>query len=191
VKKRALFLDRDGVINVDRGYVCAREHFEFVQGIFELCRHAAALDYVVIVVTNQAGIGRGYYGEEEFLRLTQWMCEVFRDCGGPIARVYHCPYHPEHGIGIYRADSSLRKPHPGMILQAAADFDLDLEGSVLIGDKETDVLAGRAAGVGCNLLFVPESDSRIPETATCATSTVGRLADAMPFLGSRLAEEII
>ena len=151
--RRALFLDRDGVINVDHGYVHTPEKFEFVDGIFELCRAARQFGYLLVVVTNQAGIGRGYYSEADFHRLTDWMCEQFRMRGADIAKVYFCPDHPEHGIGRYRRESPMRKPNPGMILAAAAEFDLDLAACVLVGDKLSDVEAGRAAGVGRNLLF--------------------------------------
>ena len=184
--RRALFLDRDGVVNVDRGYVCTQAEFEFVDGIFELCGRATPLGYLLIVVTNQAGIGRGLYTEEDFQRLTAWMRGVFRARGVPLTAVYQCPYHPEHGVGEYRRDSNLRKPEPGMILQAAADFDVDLGRSTLLGDKETDVQAGLAAGVGCNLLYRPES-SRPEDGATAATSVVARLIDVVALLEAQVA----
>jgi D-glycero-D-manno-heptose 1,7-bisphosphate phosphatase len=187
LKRRALFIDRDGVINVDRGYVCRQDQFEFIEGIAEVIRCANKLDYLVIVVTNQAGIGRGYYTEQEFLDLTEWMCGVLRDRGAPISKVYFCPFHPEHGVGIYKVDSIYRKPGPGMILQAAAEFDIDLPRSILVGDKETDVQAGVAAGVGCNLLYLPRVDSRETAQCTAATSTVARLVDVMPLLQGQLA----
>src|SRR4029079_2746485 len=97
--RKALFLDRDGVINIDRGYVCAQDDFEFVDGIFDVCRHATSLGYLIIVVTNQAGIGRGYYSEEDFTQLPEWMCRAFGEQGAPIAKVYFCPFHPEFGVG--------------------------------------------------------------------------------------------
>ena len=132
----ALFLDRDGVINLDKGYVGRVEDFEFLPGIFELARFAVhELGWPLVVVSNQSGIGRGYFDEDAYQRLTDWMCERFRAEQAPIARVYHCPYHPTHGIGAYRADHDWRKPKPGMILQAATDLNLDLSRSVLIGDK--------------------------------------------------------
>jgi len=189
--RRALFLDRDGVINVDRRYVCAQEQFEFVDGIFELCRIATRLGYLLIVVTNQAGIGRGRFTEEQFRRLTEWMYGAFRDRGAPITAVYHCPYHPEHGIGAYKMDSNHRKPRPGMILQAAAEFDVDLQRSTLLGDKETDVQAGVAAGVGCNLLYRPSPVSHDADRVTVATSIVTCLTDVLPFLEAQVAEEIL
>lgn len=154
--KRALFLDRDGVINVDHGYVCRPEEFEFIDGIFDLCRHAKALGYLLVVVTNQAGIGRGYYTEDDFARLTEWMCSVFKEEAAPIDRVYFCPTHPEHGIGRYKLDSPMRKPGPGMLLQARDELGIDLGASIFLGDKATDMQAGQAAGVGRLVLFSEE-----------------------------------
>ena len=146
--RRALFLDRDGVINVERNYVHRVEDFEFLPGIFELCAVAETSGYLIVVVTNQAGIGRGYYTEAHFQQLTAWMVAVFRQRGIGIARVYHCPYHPTAGVGAYRRESFDRKPQPGMLLKARDDLGLDLAASVLIGDKDSDMAAGRAAGVG-------------------------------------------
>lgn len=191
MKHRALFLDRDGVINVDLGYVSTRERFEFVEGIFDLCRCATDLGYLNIVVTNQAGIGRGHYSEREFQALTEWMCTLFRDHGAPIAKVYYCPFHPEHGVGSYKIESSFRKPGPGMILQAAAEFDIDMGRSVLVGDKETDIVAGLAAGVGCNLLYRRGEEFGPSTASTVANSAIGRLADVVPFLKARVAEEAL
>ena len=159
---RALFLDRDGVINVDRGYVWQITDFEFVPGIFDLCATAQQLGFAPIVVTNQAGIGRGYYTEADFVRLTTWMLERFRERDIHIRRVYHCPYHPTDGIGDYKRESDDRKPNPGMLLRARADFALDLSQSVLVGDKATDVEAGRRAGVAFNLMLTQRTD--VPPT---------------------------
>lgn len=153
--RKALFLDRDGVINVEKHYVFRIEDFEFLPGIFALCAAAQRLGFLLVVITNQAGIGRGYYTEAEYQRLTDWMRQAFRAQGIEIARVYHCPYHPTAGIGEYRQDSFLRKPNPGMILNARDELDLDLSRSVLVGDKDSDLEAGRAAGVRHNLKLVP------------------------------------
>jgi len=153
-QNRALFLDRDGVINVDKGYVGRIEEFEFLPGIFALCRTAQDVGLVPIVATNQAGIGRGYYSEHDFHTLTEWMVAEFRTRGIDIGRVYHCPYHPEAGLGEYRRESFDRKPNPGMILRAKDELSLDLSGSVLVGDKDSDIAAGRAAGVGFNIKLV-------------------------------------
>src|SRR5262245_454089 len=123
--RSALFLDRDGVINIDRAYVHRREDFTFQEGIFELCRAAQELGYLLIVVTNQAGIARGYYTEADFANLTAWMRGEFAARDICIAGVYYCPYHPTEGIGAYRQDSPDRKPNPGMLYRARADFGLD------------------------------------------------------------------
>jgi len=149
--KAALFLDRDGVINVEKNYVYRIEDFEFMPGIFDLCLAARDAGLLPIVVTNQAGIGRGYYTEDDFQRITAWMLEEFRSRGIDIGRVYHCPFHPTAGVGEYRRESFDRKPNPGMILKARDDFDLDLAHCVLLGDKDSDLEAGRAAGVGHNV----------------------------------------
>jgi D-glycero-D-manno-heptose 1,7-bisphosphate phosphatase len=178
--RKALFLDRDGVINVDRHHVHRIEDFEFLPGIFELCAAAVERGYMLVVVTNQAGIGRGYYTEADFQRLTAWMLDAFRQRGITIARVYHCPYHPTAGIGEYRRESFDRKPNPGMLLKARDELSLDLAGSVLIGDKDSDMAAGRAAGVGRLIKLVP-----MPATMAYAEApvmAVGSLAAAAQWL---------
>ena len=155
--RSALFLDRDGVIIVDHGYVCQPKDIEFVNGVFELVAEAKQAGFTVVVITNQAGIGRGFYSETDFHTLMSWMKDQFVERGGQIDAVYFCPYHPEHGVGHYKKDADCRKPKPGMILKAAHDLKLDLEHSLLIGDKISDVEAGMAAGVGNNLLLNSES----------------------------------
>ena len=152
IKPRALFLDRDGVINIDAGYTYRIETFHFVDGVFDLCRMAHALGYLLIIATNQAGIGRGYYTEADFQHLTAWMRDRFAAEGAPLSGVYHCPYHPD-GVGEYRKQSDWRKPAPGMLLQAAVDFSLDMPASLLIGDSEHDIAAARAAGLGTAVRF--------------------------------------
>jgi D-glycero-D-manno-heptose 1,7-bisphosphate phosphatase len=153
MNRPALFLDRDGVINEYRPYVHRVEDFEFVDGIFDLVAAAGHAGYLTIVVTNQAGIGRGLYTEEDFWRLTEWMTARFAEQGCRIDHVSFCPTHPEHGIGRYRVESEFRKPRPGMILEAARAFSLDLGRSILIGDKPSDIEAGQAAGVGTLVLY--------------------------------------
>ena len=150
---RALFLDRDGVINIDHGYVHRPANFDWVPGIFDLARSAHSLGLRLIVVTNQAGIARGLYDEATFHSLTRWMCARFAEEGAPITQVYFCPTHPTAGVGRYRVDSECRKPRPGMILQAAREHAIDLPRSFLFGDKPSDVEAGLAAGVGHNLML--------------------------------------
>lgn len=152
--RKAVFLDRDGIINVDGHYVHKIEDFQFVDGIFNFCRTAKEKGYLLIIFTNQSGIARGYYSEEDFLNLTDWMCQQFQDEGAPIDRVYYCPFHPEKGIGKYKTESYDRKPNPGMIFKARDEFDIDLSASIVLGDKDSDTDAGRNAGVG-TLLQLP------------------------------------
>lgn len=168
--RRALFLDRDGVINVDHGYVHRPDQFEFVDGMFDLCRHARDLGYLIVVVTNQAGIGRGYYSEEAFHELTTWMGQRFADAGVEIAGTYFCPHHAEHGIGRYKRACDRRKPNPGMLLDAARELDIDLGGSILIGDKESDIEAGRRAGL-----------LRVIRFGTCGPTRADHAVDHLPM----------
>ena len=162
----ALFLDRDGVVNIDHAYVHRKNDFEFIDGIFDLCRHAKALGYLIIIVTNQAGIGRGYYTEEDFAALTHWMCGIFDRERAAIDKVYFCPTHPDGAVERYRKQSDLRKPAPGMILLAAREFNVNLQDSILVGDKFSDLEAGFAAGVGSNILYRPIADpGSAPEPA--------------------------
>jgi len=150
---KALILDRDGVINKEINYLHRSEDVEFVEGIFEMCKLFFDQGYTIVVVSNQAGIGRGYYSEDDFLKLTRWMTDQFATNGVNLSKVYYCPYHPTDGVGHYKKDSFDRKPKPGMILKARDEFDLDLALSILIGDKLSDIEAGINAGVGTNVLL--------------------------------------
>lgn len=145
---RALFLDRDGVINEDHGYVHTAEATHWVAGIFDLCATAAGLGYRLVVVTNQAGIARGFYDEAAFHEYTRWQHAQFRARGIEIAATYHCPHHPIEGLGQWRRACDCRKPAPGMLWRARDELGIDLAASALIGDKASDLEAGRAAGVG-------------------------------------------
>lgn len=144
---RALFLDRDGVINHEVGYLHRPEGVRWVEGIFPLCRRAKALGYRLVVVTNQAGIARGLYSTADFEGLMQWMAAEFELQAAALDAVYHCPFHPEHGLGEWRREHEDRKPGPGMLLRAARDLSLDLSKSIMVGDRCTDVGAANAAGL--------------------------------------------
>ena len=139
---KALFIDRDGVINLDKVHVFRSENFEFNEGIFEICRKYIYEGFIILVITNQAGIAKGLYTEADFLKLTKWMVRQFEKKEIIISKVYYCPHHPD-----VTGPCECRKPNPGMMLRAIKEFDLDISECVLIGDKETDLEAGRRAGI--------------------------------------------
>lgn len=154
----ALFLDRDGVINVDKDYVHKAEDTEFISGIFELVKRANGAGYKVIIITNQAGIGRGYYTETTFHEYMDWMKAEFTARGASIDGVYYCPHHPEHGVGEYKQTCTCRKPAPGMILRAIKEQDIDPTKSIMLGDRPTDIEAAKAAGIGRQFLVDSKTD---------------------------------
>ena len=149
----ALFLDRDGVLNEDRGYVHRWEDFCWIPGAREAVAAFNARGWWVFVVTNQSGVGRGYYAEDDVHALHAWMSEALAAAGARIDAFYHCPFHPEALEDRYRhPDPPDRKPNPGMLLRAMADWPVDAARSVMVGDKAIDLEAGRRAGVR-SLLF--------------------------------------
>jgi D-glycero-D-manno-heptose 1,7-bisphosphate phosphatase len=163
--KKALFLDRDGVVNKEKGHLYKIEDFEFIDGIFEICREFKNRDYLIIVITNQAGIARGKYTEEDYKTLTQWMLERFLEKGIKIDAVYHCPHHPD-----FKSVCECRKPSPGMLKKAQENFDIDMKSSVLVGDKESDIEAGLLAGVGKKILI--RNEKEVDEERTKADEIV-------------------
>jgi len=150
--KPAVFLDRDGVINVDHGYVHDEHDFEFIEGVFEATKKLKEMGYLLVLVTNQSGIARGKFSEERFLSLTQWMDWNFVDNGVEFDGIYYCPHHAEHGQGKYKEDCDCRKPKPGMFNSAREFLKIDMEKSVMVGDKAEDMMAAQAAGVGTRIL---------------------------------------
>jgi D-glycero-D-manno-heptose 1,7-bisphosphate phosphatase len=187
--RAAAFLDRDGVINVDRGYTYRIDDFEFVDGTLAAAARLHAMGFALVVVTNQSGIGRGLYTVADFGVLTDWMRAQFAAAGAPLAGVYWCPHHPTDAVGAYRRECACRKPAPGMLLAAMRDLDLDPARSVLFGDKRADLEAAAVAGVaervllGHNGAALPDpADARGPATASFAS-----LAAAVDALAPRLA----
>ncbi len=142
---RAAFLDRDGTLNVDHGYVATPDRFEWIPGSIEGLRLLNKSGYLTVVVTNQSGIARGLYSEDEYQVFNEWICADARARGVVIDAVYHCPHGPEDGC-------TCRKPKPGLMLRAKMDLNVDLAQSFLIGDRSSDLQAGEAAGVRSYLL---------------------------------------
>ena len=145
--RAALLLDRDGTLNIDRGWVHRPEDFVWIEGAREAIKWANNLGILVLVITNQSGIGRGYYTEEEFRAFTAWIDSELAKVGGHIDATYHCPHHPTEGKGVYRQECRCRKPAPGLIARALADWQVDPARAVMIGDREADIEAAAAAGI--------------------------------------------
>lgn len=146
-KRPAAFIDRDGVINRDTGYVFRIDDFHLLPGVPEGLRCLQEAGFALVLVTNQAGIARGYYSEEQFELLTLHMVKLLQAEGISFTGIYYCPHHPNGIIEAYSTTCNCRKPSPGMLMLAAEELNLDLSTSVLIGDKRSDIEAGRAAGV--------------------------------------------
>jgi D-glycero-D-manno-heptose 1,7-bisphosphate phosphatase len=155
VLHKALFLDRDGVINNDlEGYTHKLENLEILDGITEICLEAKRRGFLIIIVTNQGGIGLEYFTEEQFWEFMGGIYAHFSTHGIHFAKTYFSPFHPRGKLEKYQtpAFESLRKPNPGMIFQAQKEFDINLSSSILIGDSITDIEAGLNAGIGRNIL---------------------------------------
>jgi D-glycero-D-manno-heptose 1,7-bisphosphate phosphatase len=181
MRERALFLDRDGVVNEEVGYLHRADGVRFVDGIFSLCRTAVGLGYRLIVVTNQAGIARGYYSEADFDALMEFMRRELRVEGIELDAVYYCPFHPEHGVGKYKQEHEDRKPGTGMLRRGAREFGVDLSECVLVGDRCSDIGAANAAGLRQAFLITGT------ETGECGGDylTVESLADVEQWLVER------
>lgn len=175
---KAAFLDRDGVINIDHAYVHKIEDFNWLPGVLEAAHALHTAGYALVVVTNQSGIGRGYYDKAAFERLTDWMKARFAEAGAPLAGVYFCPHHPDEALEGYRRNCDCRKPRPGMLLQAASELSLDLSASLMFGDKSSDMTAGRAAGC-CERIQLGTDGREIPEPSKDATRAFANLSDAV------------
>jgi D-glycero-D-manno-heptose 1,7-bisphosphate phosphatase len=186
----ALFLDRDGVLNVEVEYLHDPAALVLEPGAAAAVAAVNRLGLPVVVVSNQAGIGRGLYDEAAYHAVQRRLVELLAAEGARIDADYHCPHHPVHGLGPYRAACECRKPRPGMLLQAARDLGLDLRRSVLVGDKLSDLAAGRAAG--CVAVLVRTGHGAAEEAraragaATPWDAVHESLADALPFVRARL-----
>lgn len=167
---KALFLDRDGVVNKDTGYVTKWNEFKFMPGIFDVCRAFQAKEYLIIVLTNQSAVARGMCTTKDVHRLHTLMKDRFQEEGVNVANVYHCPHHPSYSI------CRCRKPGTGMIDEALLDFpDINLEKSVMIGDKDSDIRMAVTAGIGTSIRIRSQYDSIWSERM--ATYVVDKLED--------------
>lgn len=173
----ALFLDRDGVVNHEIGYLHRPEDVRWVEGIVPLCRTAMEMGYKLVVVTNQSGIARGYYTMEQYETLTAWMrAELARE-NVFFDAVYCCPYHPEGVVQEFRREHEDRKPSPGMLRRAARELDIDLAQSILVGDRCSDIAAANTAGLRQAFLLAGTEDG-----CPGAAIPIARLREAEEWL---------
>jgi D-glycero-D-manno-heptose 1,7-bisphosphate phosphatase len=166
---KSIFLDRDGVINKEINYLHKIEDFQFINGVFEVCRYLQNLNYQIIIITNQSGIGRGYYTEIDYQKLTKWMLNQFNDNNIDILDVIHCPHLPSDFCNC-------RKPKPGMFLLANNKHNIDMENSWVIGDKEEDIQAANSANI-MNTILV-RSGHKLNEHSSKASFFLDSIQDA-------------
>ena len=164
---KVCFLDRDGVLNVDTGYINNPEDIEIFDNLIENLQILQDLGYCFIIVTNQSGIARGYYTEQEFNSLTKKMLDVMQEHGVIISSVYFCPHHIEGHVVKYALKCDCRKPLPGMLVKAASDFDINFSEAIMIGDKSSDMQAAEAAGISSRYFIDPKM---------CATEASGEFS---------------
>lgn len=145
--KKVIFLDRDGTINVEKSYLHKWEDFEFEKNVIEGLKELKKMGYEFIVVTNQSGIARGYYSEEDLKALNSEMVKELKKYDIDILECYYCPHHPDKGLDEYRKDCECRKPNPGMLLEGIKKYSVDIKNSFMIGDKKSDLEAGKKAGL--------------------------------------------
>jgi D-glycero-D-manno-heptose 1,7-bisphosphate phosphatase len=187
--KRAVFLDRDGTINEEKDYLHRVEDFEFIPGASEAIRRLKEAGFLVIVVTNQSGVARGYYSLDDVAILHRHMRKELDAAGASVDGIYVCPHHPTEGVGEYRRECDCRKGRPGMLLRAAREYGIDLSRSYMIGDKVADIEAGEMAG--CKPLMVLTGYGKT-EAAGISPERVRRFADlgeASEFILAGIREE--
>ncbi len=165
MKHKALFLDRDGVINEDSGYIGQIDRFVFKAGVFDLLSLAQDHGYLIVVITNQSGVARGYYTAQEHFAVTRYMVKKLAENGIAVAGTYACFEHPQATEAAYKRESFWRKPNPGMVMQAIVDLAIDPSRSMMLGDQDHDLLAAQGAGV--EKLFVLGAQDSAVTGAVC------------------------
>lgn len=178
---KAVFLDRDGTINVERDYLFRCEDFEFISGVPQAIKKLNDAGFLVIVVTNQSGVARGYYSELDVKRLHDFVEQQLAQHGARVDGFYYCPHHPEKGVHPYRSDCRCRKGEPGMLLDAAHDFNIDLSQSYIVGDKLADVEAGLAVD-STPILVLTGHGEKEQKKIPPATQVCSDLSSAVDFI---------
>lgn len=185
---KAVFLDRDGTINVEKHYLYRIEDFEFLPGVIKGLKLLQDAGFILIIVTNQSGIGRGYYTEEDFHKLNNWMIEELKVNGVDIAKVYYCPHLTDAQIEKYRIDCACRKPKLGMYEQAIKDFDIDISNSWVVGDKIRD--CSICEKTGCKGFLVANNENQeIIKTVRCGQMERIKYAENLLVAAKRIVEE--
>ena len=176
----AIFLDRDGTINVDHGYVHEIDQFQFIDGVIDAMRELKEMGFALVLVTNQSGIARGMFTEEQFDRLTEWMDWSLADRGVDLDGIYYCPHHPDGSVDAFRQQCDCRKPQPGMLISARDYLHIDMDASYMVGDKLEDMQAASAAGVKHRILV--QTGKVITEEARAAADHVIKSLADLPEL---------
>lgn len=181
----AVFLDRDGTINVEKDYLIDPTEFEFIPGVPAALKKLQDAGFLLVVVTNQSGVARGYFSEAQVARLHQHMTDLLAEVGVSLAGIYICPHHPTAGSGDYLQDCDCRKGKPGMLQQAALELDIDLRQSFMVGDKEADILAGTAADCQTFLVRTGYGENHIDSARKYGVQVVADLAAAAAEIMTR------
>lgn len=191
-KNKAVFLDRDGTINVEVGYLSDPDELELIPGAAEAVARLNDAGYIVVVITNQSGVARGYFTEEDVAAVNRRMVDVLRPEGARIDGIYYCPHHPEFGSDEYRKDCECRKPNTGMVQRAVEDLDIDVSRSYVVGDHVGDVLLGINAGArSIHVLSGHGTGERekLIERGIGSVHLACDLADAVEYILARNTEE--
>ena len=178
---KAVFLDRDGTINVDKKYLYNIQDFEFLPGVLEALRQLQQAGYLLVIVTNQSGIGRGYYTEEDFHKLNDWMLKTLKGKGIIISDVYYCPHLPDAKVEKYHKECDCRKPNLGMYRQAVIDHNIDLSVSYAVGDKLRDCSICKSTACRGFLIGNNENEMIIEEVKKGLISNVSYAQDLLSF----------